>query len=72
MKTLNIIIGIMVHPFKSVYYAWTRQERMHEIRKEIKQSWWHKNHERMHNMSLITKTTYIHSELYDDLYKGAL
>ena len=72
MKHLNIIIRIMLHPFKSVYYAYTREYRMYTIRKGVKASWWEKNHERMHAMSTITKTSYCKSDLLDDLYKGAL
>ena len=56
---------------KRLVNARTRREENRFLVSCARERQWAKNHERMHWMSVVTKTAYTSSELYDNLYKGA-
>lgn len=64
--------GIILHPVRILAARFRRAKLEEEIRDNIRANWWQKNHRRMHEMSEITNTAYTRSELYGNLYAGAL
>ncbi|MBQ9560567.1 MAG: hypothetical protein IJV08_11420 [Bacteroidaceae bacterium] len=71
-KELRLLAGIILHPFKCIYHKFYRTTDEMVIRDRVRQSWWLKNHERMHEMSFLTNTAYTGSDLNADLHHGAL
>ncbi len=71
MKTLRIFAGIILHPVRVIAMKFYRKRENEELLINARQRTWEKNHERMHNMSLLTNTAYTESFLYKNLYYGA-
>lgn len=71
-KDLRLVVGIILHPFRSIIYRMERRTNERVIRFRVKENWWHKNHERMHNMSWLCNEAYTKSDLYFNLHHGAL
>ena len=71
MKTLRIFAGIILHPVRVIAMKFYRKRENEELLMNARQRTWEKNHERMHNMSLLTNTAYTESFLYKNLYYGA-
>ena len=71
-KHFRMIYGIIAHPFKMIIRSFYRAEENHTLMCDARERTWKKNHERMHDMSLLTNTAYTSSELYGNLYRGAI
>ena len=74
-KHLRMIAGIILHPVR-LLMAWTRKSSFeYTIRRKVLLNWELKNHERLHHYvgkDFPGCCTYIHSELINDMYRGAL
>lgn len=71
-KNFRMLLGIILHPYRIIRANLRRGKYESIIRKSVRENWWKKNHERMHDMSEVTNTGYTESELYKNLYRGAL
>ena len=71
-KEFRMFAGIILHPVRILAARFRRAKLEEEICGNIRENWWQKNHRRMHEMSEITNTAYTKSELYGNLYAGAL
>lgn len=71
-KDFRMLAGIVLHPVRMIIARLRRAKLENEIRDNIRANWWQKNHRRMHEMSEITRTAYTRSDLYGNLYAGAL
>lgn len=74
-KHLRMIAGIILHPVR-LLMAWTNRKAFeYTIRVKIRENWWEKNHERLHHYvgkDFPGCCTFTHSELINDMYRGAL
>lgn len=70
-KQLRIFAGILLHPVRLIAMKSYRKRENMELLLNARQRQWEKNHERMHNMSLLTNMAYTESPLYNNLYHGA-
>jgi len=66
-KNLRMIAGIILHPVRILAANYRRSTYERIIRRHVIENWHWKNWERMHNMSVVTKTAYTKSELYGNL-----
>lgn len=74
-KHFRMIAGIILHPVKVIFHLFYRKEDEYDIRSNILDNWWNKNHERMHHFGPFefpSASCFNHSELYGNLYHGAL
>lgn len=72
MKSLfRFVAGIILHPFRVCAMQFYRKRENMALLMNARQRAWEKNHERMHEMSLLTNTAYTESPLYMNLYHGA-
>lgn len=71
-KNFRMFVGIILHPVRVIIANLRRAKYEEQIRDNVKDNWWKKNHSRMHDMSWLTDTAYTESDLYRNLYANAL
>lgn len=67
-----MFVGIILHPVRVIIANLRRAKYEEQIRDNVKENWWRKNHSRMHDMSWLTNSAYTESDLYRNLYANAL
>lgn len=73
-KHLRMIAGIILHPVKVIFHLFYRKKDEYDIRSNILDNWWNKNHERMHRFDgydFPDTSSFTHSPLYRNLSHGA-
>lgn len=70
-KEMRMFAGILLHPAKKIFRLTYRKSENDILLSRARRRQWEKNHERMHEMSLLTNTAYTKSPLCDNLYFGA-
>ena len=71
-KEMRMFAGIILHPVRVLQARIRRPYLQAKLMGDSRERTWHKNHERMHNMSVVTNTAYTSSPLYLNLYSGAV
>lgn len=70
-SSIRLFAGIVLHPLRVVAMKFYRKRENLDLLMNARERTWKKNHERMHDMSLLTNTAYTKSPLYGNLYYGA-